>query len=555
MVGDQQPVGGWKQKIQVWLPLLLASVLVAGMLVGMRLQSAAPAVMVQPIESSENAGSQGRIEELIRYIEAKYVDDVDRERLIRKAIESMLGELDPHSNYIPAEEIKEVTEQLEGNFDGIGVEFMMLEDTIVVVTPLAGGPAASAGVMAGDKIVMIGDSAVAGNKRSNRDITNLLRGAGGTQVTIGVKRNGVKELLKFTITRDKIPMNSVDVSYMLNDKIGYIKINRFSANTYDEFVQALEKLVETRGMEDLVLDLRHNPGGYLQQASNMLSQLFNEKDKLLVYTEGRSVARTEYKTTGRSFYDIKDVVVLIDEGSASASEIMAGAIQDHDRGVIIGRRSFGKGLVQEQYPLRDGSALRLTVARYYTPSGRSIQKPYENAASYEQELDERFASGELAEGEKAPVLDTTRFYTAGGHVVYGGGGIIPDIIVPLDTNLYSSVASELRQFLPNFVFRHIEEHPELKRRYNSQRFAEQYRVDEAMLGRFIAYARNRGFKKAESTIDARLRNRLSLEIKATLGRQLFNDEVYYTILNKEDDIVRRALNVLGQPNPLAAARQ
>jgi carboxyl-terminal processing protease len=234
---------------------------------------------------------------------------------------------------------------------------------------------------------------------------------------------------------------------------------------------------------------------------------------------------------------------------------MAGAIQDHDRGVIIGRRSFGKGLVQEQYPLRDGSALRLTVARYYTPSGRSIQKPYGDASSYEEELDARFTSGELAEGDKAPILDTTKFYTVGGHVVYGGGGIIPDIIVPLDTSLYSSVATELRQFLPNFIFRYIEEHADLKRRYNEERFISQYRVEDAMLSRFIAYARGRGFKKSDSAIDARLRSRLRLEMKATLGRQLFNDEVYYSILNKEDDMVGRALNVLGQPNPLATARQ
>lgn len=556
MFEDQKPKPSFLERVNIWLPMLFAVVLVVGMLIGMRMHSATPAAMVQPVGTDENLSSQGRIEELIRYIEAKYVDEVDREKLIRKAIESMLSDLDPHSNYIPAEDLQEINEQLEGNFDGIGIEFMMLEDTIVVVTPLAGGPSASAGVMPGDKIVMVGDSTVAGKKLASRDITSLLRGASGTKVTIAVKRAGSKDLIRFTITRDKIPMNSIDTYQMLNDKTGYIKINRFSATTYEEFVKALEELVDGEQMEDLVLDLRNNPGGYLQQATNMLSQLFVEKDKILVYTEGRSVSRTEYKTTGRAFFEIKNIAVLIDEGSASASEILAGAIQDHDRGVVIGRRSFGKGLVQEQYPLSDGSALRLTVARYYTPSGRSIQKPYKNNDdTYDEELEDRLYSGEMLEGGEALILDTTRFFTSGGHVVYGGGGIIPDVLVPLDTTLYSASSMELRQYLSNFIFRQLEEKPELKRYKQLDRFINQYKVDDATFNKFIAYARSRGYKGTTESVPSRLRGQLKLEIKAGLARQIFDEHAFYTIWNREDEMVQKALRLLGQPNPIAAARQ
>lgn len=538
----------------VWMPLLLAVVLVVGMLVGMRLQSASPAVMVQTAGETDGLlTGQGRLEELIRYIEAKYVDPVDRERLIRQAIERLLADLDPHSTYIPAEDLREINEQMEGNFDGIGVEFMLIDDTIVVIAPLAGGPAEAAGIMAGDKLVMIGDSTVAGKQLASRDITSLLRGEKGTQVEVGIRRGNRRELLRFTLTRDKIPMHSVDVAYMLDEQTGYIKINRFSATTYEEFAQALERLVEKEGMQDLVLDLRHNPGGYLQQATNLLSQLFVDKGKLMVYTEGRAVSRTDYVTSGRAFFPVQDVVVLIDEGSASASEIVAGAIQDSDRGVVIGRRSFGKGLVQEQYPLRDGSALRLTVARYYTPSGRSIQKPYDNDFAYEEDLDQRLASGELAGNGKVALPDSTRYFTANGHVVYGGGGIIPDIFVPIDTSLYNSDYLQLRQYLPNFVFRHLEAHRAEFDRYDRTRFQNQYRVDDNLLEEYLAYARRQG--GPTTALNGHLRNDLRWALKARLGKQLFDDQMFYAIWNQQDKMILRALEVLGQPNPLAAARK
>ena len=384
-----------------WLPLLLALALVLGMLIGMELQTVTPTVVISDATASSGPSyGQGKIEELIRYIEAKYVDEVDRDKLIQEAIDNILENLDPHSNYISAEQLKDVNDQLEGNFDGIGVEFLIVEDTVVVVAALAGGPSESVGILAGDKIVEVEGKPIAGLDKTNRDIVNLLKGEKGSAVNIGVIRGSNPIVQNFNIVRDEIPMHSVDVSYMADQKTGYIKLNRFSATTYEEFMKGVEKMIEEDEMEDLIIDLRHNPGGYLKQATNILSQLFKDKEKLLVYTKGRSVNRDEYESTGRPFFDIGNITVLIDEGSASASEILAGAIQDHDRGVILGRRSFGKGLVQEQYKLRDGSALRLTVARYYTPSGRSIQKPYEDAKEYDNDMQDRYESGELSNEEK-----------------------------------------------------------------------------------------------------------------------------------------------------------
>ncbi len=538
--------------IKVLFPLLFALVLVVGMLIGMRLNQASPAVIVE--KSSllpDQLMGQGRVDELIRYIDAKYVDKVDRERLIEKAINSVLEELDPHSNYIPADHLQEVNENLEGNFDGIGVEFLVLDDTIMVVSTLAGGPSEAVGVMAGDKIVMIGDSIVAGEGIDTRNVIKMLRGERGSQVNIGILRGKEKELRRFMITRDKIPVHSVDIAYMLDEKTGYIKLNRFSATTYEEFMKGLEKMVEEEGMKDLVIDLRHNPGGYLQQATNILSQLFNEKGKLLVYTEGRTVNRNDYESSGRNFFDVGNVVVLIDEGSASASEIMAGAIQDHDRGVIIGRRSFGKGLVQEQYKLRDGSALRLTVARYYTPSGRSIQKPYDDLESYDNDFTDRMESGELSNGEKIHVLDSTEYFTSGGHVVYGGGGIIPDIFIPIDTVLFQDQYIALRQYIPQFVYRYMEDHQSDFEEYTLDRFRRQFTVTESIFKEFINFTG----EKVNTYQLGNARGELKRFIKARMGKHLFEDKGFYSIWHEDDSSVLKALELLREPNPMAKVRE
>lgn len=541
---ENNPIGA-----KVWLPLAFALVLIGGMFIGMQLQSATPPMVV---ERSNIAGSdvgQGKIEELIRYIEAKYVDDVDRDVLIQEAIDEILGKLDPHSTYFTVEELREATEQLEGSFDGIGVEFMIVDDTVVVVTPLAGGPSEAVGIMAGDKIVSVEDSVIAGIGLTNRDIVNFLRGDRGSEVRVGIKRGNEAKVRQFDIVRDKIPDNSVDIAYMLDEKTGYIKVNRFSATTYEEFMQGLEKLVEEKNMEDLVIDLRHNPGGYLQQATNILSQLFKEKDKLLVYTEGRSVRRNNYKSSGRSFFEVGDIVVLIDESSASASEILAGAIQDHDRGIIVGRRSFGKGLVQEEFKLRDGSALRLTVARYYTPSGRSIQKPYDDLDEYNQDMIARFESGELTEADKMAIQDSTKYYTADGHVVYGGGGLFPDIFVPIDTILFSDSYLLLRQYVSEFTFSYVGENEQEYNEYTLDKFADRYTISDGLFGKFLEYAKRKGLEEPLPNLN-QVKGELKLLIKARIARQLFGDEGFFTVINSDDDMVRKALEILKEPDPL-----
>ena len=539
-----------------WLPLLIALALVVGMLIGMELQTATPTVIISDsMNSSKSNYGQGKIEELIRYIEAKYVDEVDRDALVQQAIDNILETLDPHSNYISAEQLKDVNDQLEGNFDGIGVEFLIVEDTVVVVAALAGGPSEAVGIIAGDKIVEVEGTAIAGKDKSNRDIVNLLKGEKGSAVKIGVLRGSNPLVQNFSIVRDEIPMHSIDVSYMADQKTGYIKLNRFSATTYEEFMTGVEKMIEEEGMEDLIIDLRHNPGGYLKQATNILSQLFKDKEKLLVYTKGRTVNRDDYESTGRPFFDVGDITVLIDEGSASASEILAGAIQDHDRGVIIGRRSFGKGLVQEQYKLRDGSALRLTVARYYTPSGRSIQKPYDNVENYDNDMQARYESGELSSADSMMVGDSTEYFTAGGNVVYGGGGISPDVFVPIDTVLLNKDYIALRQHASQFAFRYFDQHPALKdSEYNQlDRFKNEYDVSNEMLNEFLAYAREKELKISDREFRA-VNKEIKRLLKARMAKHLFGDEGFYSVWNDGDYMVRKALEVLQLSDPITTTK-
>lgn len=535
---------------KVWLPLAFALVLIGGMYIGMQLGTKSPAVVVDRSEAMAGSSvGQGKIEELIRYIEAKYVDDVDRDALVQDAIDHILEKLDPHSTYFTADEFRDANEQMEGSFDGIGVEFMVMDDTIVIVSPLAGGPSESVGIMAGDKIISVEDSIIAGVELSERDIVSLLRGARGSEVRVGIKRGDESKTRYFTVTRDKIPMNSVDVAYMLDDKTGYIKVNRFSATTYEEFMKGMEDLIENHKMQDLVIDLRHNPGGYLQQATNILSQLFKEKDKLLVYTEGRAVNRNDYESSGRAFFDVDDIVVLIDESSASASEILAGAIQDHDRGIIVGRRSFGKGLVQEQYRLRDGSALRLTVARYYTPSGRSIQKPYGDLEKYNHDVMDRYESGELVEADKMTIQDSTKYYTAQGHVVYGGGGLVPDIFVPIDTMLFNETYLILQQYTREFAFRYTADNANQFSEYTLEKFVDRYQVNEAVFNAFLGYVREKGMKEKLPNLK-QVKGEIELLIKARIARQLFGDVGFFTVLNQRDEMVRKALEILKEADPL-----
>jgi carboxyl-terminal processing protease len=538
----------------IWTPLLFALTLAGGLFIGYRLQSSAP-LIVNGTESPGSGGT-GRVEELLRFIEARYVDESDADRLHEVAIEAVLAELDPHSSYIPADEVRALTESMEGNFEGIGIEFLVVDDTITVVSALAGGPSEIAGVRPGDQVIMVEDSVVVGVNEFGIDPASLMRGESNSQVQISVRRAGEAVLLDFVITRAPIPVYSVDAAYNLNETTSYVKINRFSATTYDEFVKALEENMEKGGTRNLVIDLRDNPGGYLQQATKILSQLFPQKGQLLVYTEGRSSRRVEYKTNGRAFYNIQNVAILIDEGSASASEIVAGAVQDRDRGIVVGRRSFGKGLVQEQYPLSDGSALRLTVARYYTPSGRSIQRAYdEGEVNYRSDIGRRYDSGELTGGSEVEQDSSELYFTNSGHPVFGGGGITPDYFVPLDTALNNQAFLRLRQQVSPYLFRYVRNHPEVKRFKTLADFQKNFRLslDEILPGlRARALA---DYEEPLGKLPARLRPELSLFFRAQLARQLFGNSAFYEVLNTEDDIVLEALRLMEQPDPMATARE
>jgi len=536
------------KKINIFLPLLLSVFLVGGMVIGFKLQSNTSLGNGESISILAPPKS-GRLEELIRYVEARYVDEVDREEMTETAINALFKDLDPHSSYISSKDLRAVNEQLDGNFEGIGIEFMVLEDTILVVSPIAGGPSEKVGVMAGDKIIEIEDSLIAGQNISNRDVINMLKGDRGSDVKIGILRGNNTDLKHFVITRDKIPLHSVEVGYMLDDETGYIKISRFSATTYKEFMEHLERMVEKNGMKDLVIDLRQNPGGYLNEATNILSQLFSERDRLLVYTEGRTVRRNDYETTGKPFYQIGDIAVLIDEGSASASEIVAGAIQDWDRGVIIGRRSFGKGLVQEQYSLKDGAALRLTVARYYTPTGRSIQKNYDDLDAYDKDVYERYDSGELYNKDSINIADSTQFFTKiNKRPVFGGGGITPDIFIAIDTASVSDYYMKVRALIPQFVHRHIENNKS-DFNLNLREFASLYDISDKLLNEFVEYAKNQDIKYDVNGFNASKED-LKLSIKARMARKLYDEEGFYTIWNRQDEVVEKALEALAQPNPL-----
>ena len=534
-----------KKGFQIWMPFTLAIFLVGGILIGARMNESAP-VVIKPTLTQHRGGDYGRIEELIRYIDAKYVDEVDGEELTERAIGEILHNLDPHSVYIPADKRREIKEQLDGNLDGIGVEFFVLEDTVLVVDVTENGPSERAGILSGDKIVAVDDTLVAGIDRKIDDIISLLRGKSGTEVKVSVLRDG--SVYDIPVIRGRISVNSVEVAYPVSEKIGYVKINRFTANTFKDFINALDRLTDDKTKLDLIIDVRENPGGYLQQATNILSQIFREPEKLLVYTEGEHVSRSEYESSGRAIYNIGDVAVLIDERSASASEILAGAIQDYDRGVIIGRRSYGKGLVQEEYNLRDGSALRLTVARYFTPSGRSIQRPYDNLEDYENDLNNRYSQGEMYR-EKEPGMNDSIFYTDAGRAVYANNGISPDVFVPYDSALLRMEFLELRSYIPAFVYRYLES-TDLGDYQDLGVFARNFRVSDRLFADFLTYVRARENADVPDPAN-RIKGHLKNWIKARVARSYFGDSGYYAVLHGKDATVKKAIEVLENPEPLS----
>ncbi len=543
-----------------WLPLAFAFVLILGILLGIKLQKEVP--IVPTPEGEEQVETQpGKLEELLRFIEARYVDKVDRDELIQKAIDNILQELDPHSTYIPSDQLQRINEQLDGNFEGIGIEFLIVSDTIIVIKPTKDGPSDKAGIIAGDKIVSVGDSSIVGQKLNETNIIDSLRGERGTKVKIGIVRENQSAIQYFEVTRDEIPINSVDAAYMLNQNTGYIKLNRFSATTHTEFLRNLERMIDEKGLKNVVIDVRDNPGGYLQEATSILNQFFKDKNKLLVYTEGRNVHRSDYETTGKSFFSIDNIAVLVDEGSASASEILAGAVQDYDRGIIVGRRTFGKGLVQEQYNLSDDSAIRLTVARYYTPSGRSIQKSYDDLVSYDDDLNTRLESGELYSGKQLTTADTTPYYTQDGRVVYGGGGIIPDVFVPLDSAKTNPYFAHLQPFIRKFVYQFYQTNKPRPDGDNSilsykgmTDFVDNFEIPDPVLQNFQA-----SIDDEKLLIEAKNVKDLvpltKLYLKARLAKHLYDENGLYAVLNAEDDVVKKAIQILEMPNPITVLEE
>ena len=538
---------------EVLLPLLLSLAMIGGIFVGMKLKNE-PLVKSSPKKNitqsdAEEIIGQGRMEEILRYVDAKYVDKVSNGLLIDKSINNILQELDPHSVYIPYNELSQVNEELDGEYEGIGIETLNFGDTITVVTPLSDGPAAKAGLMSGDKIMAIGDSSAIG--KDQRWLNSKLHGKRGTLLKFTIWRDGDARARVVNVERDRIPVHSVDGASLLNDKTGYIKIIRFSSNTSQEFMQAMEFLFEKKGVKDLVIDLRGNPGGYVDKAVDILSQLFPDKDKLLVITKGRTVHQNEYKTTGRQRYKVGKVCILVDEGSASASEIIAGAIQDWDRGIIIGRRTFGKGLVQEPYELRDGSELRLTVARYYTPIGRSIQKPYKGKSrmEYEQEYDNRYGKGELSNADSIFRTDTTRYRTANGRWVYGGGGITPDVFIAIESYLKNEYYQKAKTWASEYAFQYYMGHRKELKFDNWQSFQSDFKVTDYSFSEFLKYAERHNVQSIWNEIQ-HVKEPLRRVIKARIARQLFGDEGYYGIMNESDPCVQNALYQFGKEDPL-----
>ena len=493
--------------------------------------------------------SLGKLNMATMAIKNLYVEDVDEKKLVEDAIRGMLEKLDPHSSYTTPKETKEMTEPLNGSFEGIGVQFNMAEDTLVVIQPTLNGPSEKMGIVAGDRIVGVNDTAIAGVKMSKEEIMRRLRGPKGTVVHLKVVRRGIADTLRFDVTRDKIPVHSIDATYMLRPGIGYIRIGSFSATTHKEFLESMDKLRQ-QGMKDLVLDLQENGGGYLQAAADVSNEFLNKGD-LIVYTEGRRVERHEYTADGYGSFRNGRVVVLVDQYTASAAEIVTGAIQDQDRGVVVGRRTYGKGLVQRPIPLNDSSMIRLTIAHYYTPSGRCIQKPYKKGdkKDYAMDIVNRLKSGELIHEDSIHFADSLKFYTLKEHrPVYGGGGIMPDYFIPLDTTRFTRLHRELsaKSVIIQQNLRYIEAHrQELKNAYPTfEQFKNSYEIPQSYIDDIIAAGEKQNIKPKD---DAELQQSMPMlrrQLKALVARDLWDMNEYFSVMNEDNDAVKKALELL-----------
>lgn len=528
------------KKKDIVYPLALAVVLIIGLFLGFTLnkQNKTPSLTFFP--------KTNKLSSVLSFIEDQYVDTVSMDELIEAAIPTVLKHLDPHSVYIPAQELTAYNEPLDGGFDGIGISFNMPNDTVLVMSVIPGGPSERVGILAGDRIVSVDDSIVAGVKFPQNDVIKLLKGPNGTLVKVGVFRQGVPDIIYFDIIRDKIPIYSVDVSYMVSPETGFIKISRFARTTYKEFTDAVDKL-QKLGMEKLIVDLRGNSGGYLDQATALANE-FLPDGKLIVYTQGKARTRQNMYSNSRGKCIQTPVVILIDEFSASASEILAGAIQDNDRGEVIGRRSFGKGLVQEQVSFTDGSALRLTIARYYTPTGRSIQKPYEPGSDdYYFDINNRFLHGEFQEKDSIRLDDSLRFITPKGRTVYGGGGIMPDHFIPMDTTGTSPYFTQVarRNLIYRFALQYTDRNRKTLTPLETANDFVTYLKREDIFGQFIEFAQSHGVEPQQEHI-RQSKKVIETQLLAYIARNFIDDDGFYPIIQDIDNTLLKAIEVINQ---------
>lgn len=489
-----------------------------------------------------------KLERTLQLIKNLYVDDVDSEKLTETAIRAMLSDLDPHSSYLDKEEVKAMNEPLQGDFEGIGISFNMLTDTLYVMEVISGGPSQKVGILPGDKILYVNDTLIAGVKMNTNDVIKKLRGPKGTEVKVKVLRRGVPQLLEFRIVRDKIPIYSIDASYMVDDHTGYIRLSRFAATSADEFRKA-ENALLAAGMTNLILDLTGNGGGILQTATDITDE-FLEKGKLIVYTEGKNQPRYSINSTDKGNFKKGNLVVLVDEGSASASEILSGAVQDWDRGVIVGRRTFGKGLVQRQLPLPDGTMIRLTVARYYTPTGRSIQKPYENGDldSYNMDVLNRYNRGELIHADSIHFPDSLKYKTlVNKRTVYGGGGIMPDYFVPIDTTTLTNLHRDLiaKGVVNRISISEVDKNRNalLANYPDVEIFKKKYEITPEMVDNLKQMALSDSIKWDDEQFE-RSRDFLFTQLKALIARDLYNSSAYFRIMNDENEIFKEAFRII-----------
>jgi carboxyl-terminal processing protease len=533
---------------QIRLPLLLALSIAGGIWIG--------ATFAEPKGSQNDLrAALYKLQEIMTYINRDYVDSVDTNELVEFGITKMLEKLDPHSSYIPAKDASLVQSQLEGEFDGIGVEFGIIRDTIYVVAPLTGGPSEALGIQSGDQIISVDGKTVAGIGITNRDVFDYLRGPSGSKVAVEIKRKNAPSLIKYSITRAKIPQYSINATYMVDKEVGYIKVTRFAATTYDEFRKSVADL-QAKGMKKLIIDLQGNPGGYMGAAIYMADELLGGRDLIVSQTGKVTQYSNKAYASKPGMFEEGSVIILINEGSASASEILAGAIQDNDRGLIVGRRSFGKGLVQMPIDLSDGAELRLTIARYFTPSGRSIQKPYdEGYEAYERDELNRFEQGEYFSADSIKFNDSLKYQTKKGRTVYGGGGIMPDYFVPLDTTMNSAYVNKLfssdtsREYLLDYISKNKGNFTKI----SVEDYYKNFKVSDAMLNDLVAFG-----KKNKVEFDAKdfakSKEYLRILIKAHLGRQLYDDSAFYKVINDINEVYQQAIKLFGEADKIATAK-